>query len=247
MDLGLKERVAVVSGAGSGIGRAIAEALRDAGAAVALLDIANAAEAAAEIGAEALGVECDVRDAAGVGRAIERAVKEFGRLDIVVNTAGVGDDNDLTAATTDANFDRIMSVNFRGTFHVTRACLPSLKERGGSIINIASIAALKGYKTASIYCATKGAIVSFTRAVAIEYAEFGVRANVICPGHIDTPMFRRPGVDVAAKTARAVTTIPLGRIGVPGDLTGLAVLLASDAGSYITGAVIPVDGGVTAA
>jgi NAD(P)-dependent dehydrogenase (short-subunit alcohol dehydrogenase family) len=247
MGAGLKERVAVVSGAASGIGRAIAEALYDEGAAVAVLDISNAAEAAGEIGSDALGVDCDVRSASAVGSAIERAVGQFGRIDIVVNTAGVGDDDDMTAETTDANFDRIVSVNFRGTFHVTRAALPLLKERGGSIINIASIAALKGYKTASIYCATKGAMVSFTRAVAVEYAEFGVRANVICPGHIDTPMFRRPGVDVVAKTARAITTIPLGRIGVPGDLTGLAVLLASDAGSYITGAVIPVDGGVTAA
>jgi NAD(P)-dependent dehydrogenase (short-subunit alcohol dehydrogenase family) len=247
MGAGLKERVALVSGGASGIGRAIAEALRDEGAAVVVLDISNAAEAAAEIGSDALGVECDVRSTGDVGSAIERAVEEFGRIDIVVNTAGVGDDDDMTAETTDANFDRIVSVNFRGTFHVTRAALPLLKERGGSIINIASIAALKGYKTASIYCATKGAMVSFTRAVAVEYAEFGVRANVICPGHIDTPMFRRPGVDVVAKTARAITTIPLGRIGVPGDLTGLAVLLASDAGSYITGAVIPVDGGVTAA
>jgi len=247
MDVGLKERVAVVSGAGSGIGRAIAEALRNEGAAVAVFDIANAAEAAAEIGSDALGIDCDVRSARDVARAVQRAAEQFGRLDIVVNTAGVGDDDDMTAETTDANFDRIMSVNFRGTFHVTRAALPLLKERGGSIINVASIAALKGYKTASIYCATKGAMVSFTRAVAVEYAEYGVRANVICPGHIDTPMFRRPGVDVAAKTARAITTIPLGRVGVPGDLTGLALLLASDAGSYITGAVIPVDGGVTAA
>lgn len=246
MEIRLQGRVAVVTGASSGIGKAIAGALHGAGAAVALVDIADASDATADLGECAIALRCDVGKADDVAAAVAETSRWMGRIDVLVNAAGVSDDDDLTAETSEENFDRIISINLKGTFLTTRACLPMLKVRGGSVINIASIAAMLGYPTAGAYCASKGGITSFTRAVAIEYAPFGVRVNAICPGHIDTPMFRRPGVDVVAKTKRAVANTPLGRVGVPADLTGLALLLASDESSYITGAVIPVDGGITA-
>jgi NAD(P)-dependent dehydrogenase (short-subunit alcohol dehydrogenase family) len=250
----LRGKVAVVTGAGSGIGRAVAEAFAREGARVVVndwrTDGAGEAVAAAIVagGGEAVYVNADVSKEADVMGLVRTAVDTWGRLDIMVNNAGVmavGPVQDLT----EADFDFVTSVNQKGTFfgikHATRAMM---KTGGGSIINTSSIAADHGQHGGVVYGATKGAILSMTRTAAAELGDYNIRVNAVQPGAIRTGILAASGiVESEEHAARIAGATPLGRRrGAPEDLVGLYVFLASDESAFITGEKMAVDGGISA-
>jgi len=244
-------RVAVVTGAGGGMGRASAIALAGHGAQVAVLDINEdgAAATVAEIGDNAMAYRCDVSDLAEVEAVMSRVRKDFGPVVIAHNNAavnmgyGAGDQraDDLSI---DA-WRKTLAINLDGVFHVTRVALKDMLAEGrGSIINSASIAGpfIGSHNTA--YTAAKGGVVGFTRALVVSYAGTGIRANAICPGFFLTPMADRM-LQNPRDVERYASQIPVGRHGEPEDIGGLVVFLASDASSYVNGAVISIDGGTS--
>jgi NAD(P)-dependent dehydrogenase (short-subunit alcohol dehydrogenase family) len=237
-------KVAIVTGAGSGIGRAIATALHAEGASVALADITGNEKAVAdELGDRTLAVRADVTSGAGVAALVAAAREAFGGLHVIVNNAGIDGDMGPLADSSEENFDRVIAVNLKGVFLGMKHALPLMVAGGGgSVVNIASAAGLVGFPMISAYCASKGGVVQLTKAAALEYAAAGIRVNAICPGLIDTPLLA--AIDPAmTEVARAMT--PLGRLGRPEEIANLAVFLASDESSYITGAALPIDGGLT--
>jgi NAD(P)-dependent dehydrogenase (short-subunit alcohol dehydrogenase family) len=240
----LEGKVAIVTGAGSGIGRDIAVALHAEGAQVVIADVSGQEKAVAdELGEAALAVHADVSKWADVEAMVAAAVDGFGRLDIVVNNAGIGGTPGPTADGTEENFDRVLAVNLKGVFLVMKASIPRLVENGGgSIVNIASIAGLVGYPTLSAYAASKGGVVQLTRTAAIEYAASGLRINAVCPGPIDTPLARSSSEE---RLKQVVANIPVGRLGRSEEVAATTVFLASDESSFVTGQAIAVDGGWT--
>jgi len=247
----LDGQVAVITGAGSGIGAAAARAFAAAGARVVVSDVADAAGEAvvAEIaaaGGQAVYCRADVREAAQVEALMARAVAEFGTLSTVFNNAGIGTYG-LVPDLDPAMWEQILAVNLSGVYLGCRAAIPHLRRaRGGSIINTASISGLFGDYGMAAYNAAKGGVVNLTRTVALDHARDGIRANAICPGAIDTPLLRQmldalPAMEPAFREA-----IPLGRLGRPEEIADLAVFLASPAASYVTGAALVIDGGLTA-
>lgn len=245
--MSLAGKVAIVTGASRGIGRGIAVALAEAGAdVVTVATKADGAEAAAaEVrakGRKAHPVAADVSEAAGADAIVAAAVEKLGRCDIVVNNAGITADG-LLLRMKDADWDRVMAVNLRGTFLVTRAALrPMLKARAGRIINISSVVGLHGNAGQANYAASKAGIIGFTKTVAREVASRGITANVVCPGYIGTDM--TAAISEEARAAIAAS-IPLGRFGTPADIAQAVTFLASDAAGYVTGAVLQVDGGMS--
>ena len=249
----LSGRVALVTGAASGIGRWTAEVFAAAGARVMLADVAEEAGSAAASsirasGGEATFVRADVTQADDVESMVAAALEAFGSLDILVNSAGVllSEDASVTA-TDDATWDRTMAINLRGVFRCCRAAIPAmLRSRGGSIVNVASFVAMMGAATPQIaYTASKGGVLAMTREIAVEFARSGIRANAICPGPIETPLL--DGFLPPEERERRFEHIPMGRFGQPEEVAKVALFLASDDASYVTGAAILVDGGITAA
>jgi 3-oxoacyl-[acyl-carrier protein] reductase len=245
MDLGLRGRAAFVTGAGGAIGSAIARQLAAEGAAVAVADIderaaRSVADTLAASGARAVAVCCDVTDAASVREAHRAAVGGIGRTDILVNNAGFNRDANITDMA-DADWDAVMDVCLRGTFNCTRAMLPGMAEnRWGRVVSIASRAAL-GNPGQTNYSAAKAGVIGFTRALSLEQARFGITANVVSPGLIDTPQLRAsPSVDKLLETARRN---PVGFIGRPEHIAAPVVFLCSELAAYITGATLIVSGG----
>lgn len=254
----LAGKTALITGAGSGIGRAAALRFAAEGAAVAVLDLRAeaAAETAALIGKEdgrALALTADVSDAAQVEEAVARAAAEFGRLDVLYNNAGVDSRGSVAVAEED-DWDRSFNINAKGTFLCSRAVLRHMASdtgAGGSIINQGSVAALVGVPNFAAYCAAKGAVVALTRSMAIDLAPRGVRVNVICPGTVYTPLMEpmlraRGDGDLEAGLAKTVVKYPIGRLGTPIEIANVALFLASDEASFMTGSVITTDGGMTA-
>lgn len=250
----LTDKVALVTGGGTGIGKACALAFAREGARVALAGRRTALleAAAAEIhgrGGEALAVGCDVADAQQAEHAVASAVERFGRLDVVVNNAGalyVG----TVEQTSEQQFDDLLAANLKTTFLVSRAALPELRRSGaGSIINIGSFLGLVGMRSRAAYCAAKGAVTLLTKAMALDHAHEHIRVNCICPGLVDTEMARSALArtpDPQETLRQRIAGIPLGRIGRPEDVAELAVYLASDESSWMTGLALPLEGGVTA-
>ena len=244
----LEGKVAIVTGAGSGIGRAAARLFAAEGAKVACADITGAEEGTArEIGAAAIAVRADVARAADVEAMVARTVGVFGRLDVAFNNAGIEGPQAPTADYDEADFDRVISINLKGVFLGMKYAIPAmLKTGGGSIINTASVAGLVGFPGIVGYCASKGAVVQMSKTAALEYATNGIRVNAICPGVIWTPMVQRfTGTSEEARGQMAATE-PVGRMGQPEEVAALALFLASDESSFVTGAALPVDDGFVA-
>jgi NAD(P)-dependent dehydrogenase (short-subunit alcohol dehydrogenase family) len=242
-------RVGLVTGAGSGIGRATAELLAARGGAVLAVDVnpSAAEETAARVraqGGRAAVCACDVTRADDVDAAVERARRELGRLDVVVNCAGILRVA-MLEATTEKEWNEVLAVNLTGAFLVTRAALRALREQGGgAIVHIASRAALRAKEAHGAYSASKAGILQLTQMAALEGAPHGIRVNCVCPGFIDTPMTRGT-YDIDAAIAAWRDVCPLGRPGTPDDVARAMLFLASDDAAFVTGVALPVDGGRT--
>ncbi|MFC7137910.1 SDR family NAD(P)-dependent oxidoreductase [Halobaculum litoreum] len=249
---GITDKVALVTGAGSGIGRATAERFAEHGATVAVADADEAAgsETVASIreaGGEASSFAVDVSDEASVREAIAAVTREFGGIDIAHNNAGIeGEGGPIDEQSTE-NWERVIGVNLTGVFLAMKHEVPALRERGGgAIVNTASVAGLVGAADLTPYYAAKHGVVGLTRSVAVEGAADGIRVNAVCPGVIDTPMIDRftGGDDDAVEGIVAPQAMK--RLGDPREVADAVVWLCSDGASFVTGTALPVDGGYTA-
>ena len=247
----LQDKVAIVTGAGSGIGRAIAARLASEGARVVVADLDAAAgeEAAAEIGAGASSRRTDVTSAADVEGLVADVRGRHGALHVMVNNAGVGVAG-TAPETSEADWRRMMEVGLTGTFFGMKYAIPAIRESGGgAIVNIASVAGLVGIPDRAAYCASKGGIIALTRGAAIDHAREGVRINCIAPGTVDTPWVQRitanyPDPEAAREAMR--DRQPHGRLVSPEEIAAMAAYLASDEAGSVIGGVMVVDGGLTA-
>jgi len=245
--LDLTGKVALITGASRGIGRAIALTLAGAGAKVALTSRGDAAQAVAreviEAGGEALALAADVVDAEAVTAALDTVLGTWGRLDVLVNNAGITRDQLLLRMKRD-DWDAVVATNLTGTFVCTQAVLKTMvRQRTGRIISISSVVGQSGNPGQTNYAATKAGIIGFSKALAREVASRNITVNVVAPGLIDTDMTRDISADAQANWSSA---IPLGRLGTPDDVAAAVCFLASDAASYITGQVLAVNGGMYA-
>lgn len=253
-DRSLEGRTALVTGAGSGIGRRTALHLAGAGAQVAVCDRDAAAGRAVadEVtgqGGRAFFVEADVSDDGDVRRAVEQAVSRGGGLHVLFNNAGIFPDGDGSPVETPLDvWHRVIDVNLKGVFLGCKHGIPAMLDSGGgSIINTASFVAVVGAATSQIaYTASKGGVLAMTREIAVEYARQGIRANALCPGPVRTPLLEELLADPAAR-ARRLVHIPMGRLAEADEIAQAVLFLASDASSYVTGTTFLVDGGISAA
>jgi len=253
----LADRVAVITGGGSGLGRASALRFAAEGAAVAIADLSAAAaeETVALVekeGGQALTVTMDVADAASVDSALDAIAARFGRVDVLLNSAGIASRGSVATAE-EADWDRCFAVNVKGTYLASRAALRHMDPpagQSGSIVNIASVAGLVSVENAAAYCASKGAVISLTRSMANDLAPRRVRVNCICPGTVFTPLMEplvvaRGGGDYDKGMAMTLEKYPIGRLGAPDDIANLALFLASEEAAWMTGSIIADDGGMT--
>ncbi|WP_150126826.1 glucose 1-dehydrogenase [Sphingomonas panacis] len=244
-------KVAFITGAGSGIGRASACAFARAGASVMIVDmnesgLMETAGLIEEIGGAVATMTVDVTDGSSVAAAVAATVERFGRLDCAHNNAGVGGTPAELAESDEASARQVMDVNFWGVFHGMRAQIAvMLRQGGGTIVNTASAAGLVGLPSLSVYSASKHAVVGLTKTAALEYATRGIRINSVCPGVIETPM-STPLFEVPGLHAAMAAVHPIGRFGLPTEIADAVLWLSSSASSFVVGASIAIDGGSTA-
>ncbi len=249
---GLHGQVAVVTGAGSGIGRATAVLLASQGVRVALLDVSEDGMASTRALLDGSGHEaitCDVASVASITAAFAAIEELLGSPDILINDAGINPPVASSLDVTEAYYDQMMGVNARGMFFVAQAAMRSMiPRRQGAIVNLGSVSGLIGWGGSSVYCASKGAVMALTRALATELAPHGIRVNAVAPGSVDTPMVQDNLARLAEpeKAMRRTAALhPLGRTARPEEVARAIVYLASPASSFTTGAVLTVDGGLT--
>jgi 2-keto-3-deoxy-L-fuconate dehydrogenase len=248
----IENKIAIVTGGGSGIGRAIAVRFARAGARVAVLDVAEPAARAAVREIEGFGgaaacVPCDVSRQLDVRRAFQAVLERFGALDILVNSAGIAHVGNVEQ-TSEEDFDRLYAVNVKGVYNCLKAGVPAMKERGGAILNLASVASTVGIPDRFAYSMTKGAVLTMTYSVARDYVAHKIRCNCIAPGRVHTPFVdgflaeHYPGRE-REMFEQLSRTQPIGRMGRPEEMAGLALFLCSDAAAFITGSNYAIDGG----
>jgi NAD(P)-dependent dehydrogenase (short-subunit alcohol dehydrogenase family) len=243
-------KVALVTGAGTGIGRAVAVRLAEEGAEVVVTSRTAAhVEETCRLGGVADGRVLDVTDPGDVSRVVAEVVERYGRIDVLSNNAGIDVvRGPILEETTDAEWDGVLDVNVTGTFRLCRAALPHMPS-GGSIVNMASINSFVAWPANAAYTASKGALLQLTRALALDAAPRGVRANCVCPGLVDTPLtdsFLAAAEDAAVLRAEYEAVAPLGRMADPREIAQCVLFLASDEASFVTGAALVADGGTLA-
>ncbi len=241
----LQDRIAIVTGGGSGFGAGIARKFAAEGAQVVVADINDTAarQIADEIGG--LGVHADVADSASVAEMVAQTIRAFGRIDVMVNNAGVTHLPTPMEEVTEADFDRVLAVNCKSIYLIAREIVPLMKTAGrGAIVNVASTAGVSPRPRLNWYNASKGWLITATRAMAVELAPFGIRVNAINPVAGETPLLKSfMGEDTPEMRAKFLSTIPIGRFSTPEDMGNAACFLASDEASMITGVAMEVDGG----
>ena len=251
----LDHKIALITGGGSGIGRATALLFAQEGARIAIADWmeSQAQAVVAEIqtrGGEAIAIKTDVAKAADAQRMVDETVRRFGRLDILYNNAGIGEAK-LLHLMTEEEWDRTIDIDLKGVFLGSKYALPELMKHGGVILSTASVAGLEGIRRMSHYCAAKAGVILLTKSMAMDYAEYGIRVNCICPGGIGTPLFET-GYETLTperkeRALKGFTALHLlNRIGQPEEIARTALFLCSDDASFITGQAVVVDGGYTA-
>jgi len=250
----LAGKSAVITGGGTGIGQAIALAFAREGAQVAVAGrrrekLDETLHLLQQAGCSALALECDVTTAGDTQRVVKTTEDAFGKVNVLVNNAGA-----LSVSTVESisenDWDQVMAANVKGPFLMSRAALPAMRRAGGgSIINVGSVLGIVAIRDRAAYCASKGGVIMLTKAMALDHAHDNIRVNCLCPSIVESDMTRNLFAETeAGRQAREsrLASIPLGRFGKPADIAGLAVFLASEESSWMTGSVIPVDGGVTA-
>jgi NAD(P)-dependent dehydrogenase (short-subunit alcohol dehydrogenase family) len=249
----LKDKVAIITGGGSGFGEVTARLFAREGAAIMLADIngeaaQSVAGSIAAEGGQAAWARTDVTSSSSVEAMVQAALNQFGRVDILFNNAGI--EGFGTVVDTDENaWERIFAVHVRGTYLCSKYALPAMIEgrRGGSVVNVSSVAGLVGIRNMTAYSAAKGAILSMTRSMAVDFAQYGVRVNCVAPGTTMTPMGQRlVEGDTPEQLALRMSRYPLNRFGRPEEIANAVLFLASDESSYATGSCLVVDGGLTA-
>jgi NAD(P)-dependent dehydrogenase (short-subunit alcohol dehydrogenase family) len=245
MDYGLRDRVALVTGAASGIGRATAQLLAREGAHVVACDLdpAREAEVVEALGADAVYAAADVRDEDAWRGLVERTMEAFGRLDCAANCAGVGAGHATTHEYDEAEWDRIVDTNMRATWLAMRHEVPAMTS-GGTIVNVASTLGLRGSAFSSPYSASKHGVIGLTRTAAIEYAAAGIRVNAVCPGAIDTPMMDETFARFPGFREGLMAFVPMGRMGRPDEVAHAIAWLSSEGSSFVTGEALSVEGGL---
>jgi NAD(P)-dependent dehydrogenase (short-subunit alcohol dehydrogenase family) len=247
----LEGKVCVITGAGGGMGREAALLFCAEGARVCVADLdADAAEKTAADAGEAFAIQVDVADSASVQHMYDETVSRYGGIDVLYNNAGISPADDASILETEPDaWQRVQDVNTKGVYLCCKHGIPRLLERGGgSVINVASFVALVGAATSQIsYTASKGAVLSLSRELAVQFARQGIRVNALCPGPVETPLLLRIFGDDPAAYERRRIHLPMGRLAKPREIVNAALFLASDESSYVNGATFVVDGGLTAA
>jgi len=247
----LKGKTGIVTGAGSGIGRACAVAMAREGARVALIGRRKdrVEEVAHEIGNSAIAIAADVSSNSEINALLEKTISQFGGINFLLNNAGllhVGNAEQIT----EEQWDQTFNVNVRGVWLLSRAALPHMRKAGGgSIINMASTLALVGARNRAAYASSKGAVIQLTKSMAVDHGHEKIRVNAICPAFVESELTERligQATDAEAFRRDRIAALPIGRVGRPEDIAGLAVYLASDESSWVTGAAMSVDGGYAA-
>jgi NAD(P)-dependent dehydrogenase (short-subunit alcohol dehydrogenase family) len=247
----LDGKICVITGAGGGMGREAALLFSEEGAQVCVADVnLEAAQAVASEARDAFAQQVDVADEASVKAMMDATVERYGGIDVLYNNAGISPNDDASVLDTGVDaWDRVQAVNTKGVFLCCKHGIPQLQQRGGgSVINVASFVAILGAATSQIsYTASKGAVLSMTRELAVQFARENIRVNALCPGPVETPLLLSIFGDDPAALERRRTHWPMGRLAKPREIVNGALFLASDESSYVTGSTFLVDGGLTAA